>query len=186
VGRLYEEQLVEMKIAGRYRRLPRWATKFQFEVRPSPTFDNRAWVLWKPILKLLSKVAKEEKIKIKWVRIHSHFNLKGDIPHAMGWWDHEDKSMFLCHFDKETLLHELGHALSSGYHGDPWAEQTARLFQKYLPKREQRAAMENLAHYLSGRRVFKKIYKERPPKYIEPKSMWLGLKPPRSDARKSK
>jgi hypothetical protein len=46
--------------------------------------------------------------------------------------------------------------------------------------------MENLAHCLSGRRVFKKIYKERPPKYIEPKSMWLELKPPRSDARKSK
>lgn len=186
MGNLYDEQLVEMKVAGRYRMLPRWATKFQFEVRPSPSFDNRAWVLWKPILKLLSKVAKEEKIKIKWVRIHSHFNLKGDIPHAMGWWDHEDKSMFLCHFDKETLLHELGHALSSGYHGDPWAKQTARLFQKYLPKREQRVAMENLAHYLSGRRVFKKIYKERPPKYIEPKSMWLGLKPPRSGGRKSK
>jgi hypothetical protein len=180
------DELVELKVAGRYRLLPRWATKLQFEVRPSPSFDNRAWVLWKPILKLLCKVAKEEKIKIKWVRIHSHFNLKGDIPHAMGWWDHEDKSMFLCHFDKETLLHELGHALSSGYHGDPWAKQTARLFQKYLPKREQRVAMENLAHYLSGRRVFKKIYKESPPKYIEPKSMWLGLKPPRSDARKSK
>lgn len=172
-----ENKLVEMKIAGRYRMIPLWATRVSFEVRPSPSFDNRAWKLWKPILLLLEKVAKKEKIKVKWVRIHSHFNLKGDIPHAMGWWDHEDSSMFLCHFDKETLLHELGHALSSGYHGDPWAKQTARLFQKYLNGKEQKQAMNNLAHYLSGRRIYKKIYKERPPKYIEPKSMWLNLKP---------
>jgi hypothetical protein len=179
---LGENKLVELKIAGRYRMIPVWATKFEFEVRPSPKFDNRAWKLWKPILKLLAKVIREEKIKIKWVRIHSHFNLRGDIPHAMGWWDHEDKSMFLCHFDKETLLHELGHALSSGYHGDPWAKQTSRLFLKYLKGKEQKQAMNNLAHYLSGRRIYKKFYNEKPPKYEDPKSMWLNLKPtgPRS------
>ena len=177
-----ENKLLELKIAGSYRMIPVWATKFEFEVRPSPKFDNRAWKLWKPILKLLAKVIREEKIKIKWVRIHSHFNLRGDIPHAMGWWDHEEKSMFLCHFDKETLLHELGHALSRGYHGDPWAKQSSRLFLKYLKGKEQKQAMNNLAHYLSGRRIYKKIYNDKPPKYEDPKSMWLDLKPtgPRS------
>jgi hypothetical protein len=51
-----ENKLLELKIAGRYRMIPVWATKFEFEVRPSPKFDNRAWKLWKPILKLLAKV----------------------------------------------------------------------------------------------------------------------------------
>ncbi len=85
--------------------------------------------------------------------------------------------MFLCHFDKETLLHEVGHALSSGYHGDPWAKQTARLYQKYLKGKELQKAMDNLGHYLSGRRIYKKIYGARPPRYEDPKSLWLGRKP---------
>ncbi len=85
--------------------------------------------------------------------------------------------MFLCHFDKETLLHEVGHALSSGYHGDPWAKQTARLYQKYLKGKELQKAMDNLGHYLSGRRIYKKVYGTRPPKYEDPKSLWLGRKP---------
>ena len=104
-------QLVELKVAGRYRMLPVWATKLSFEVRPGLKFDSRAWKLWKPCLLLLEEIVKKEKLKVSWVRIHSHFGLKGDIPHAMGWWDHEQKAMFLCHFDKETLLHEVGHAL---------------------------------------------------------------------------
>jgi hypothetical protein len=170
-------KLVELKIAGRYRLIPIWATTFDFEVRPSPSFDKRAWKLWKPILFLMAKVAREEKITIKWVRIHSHFNLQGDIPHAMGWWDHEQKAMFLCHFDKETLLHELGHALSSGYHGDPWAKATARLYQKHLRGKELQRAMIHLGHYLAGRRMYKKIYGLRPAKYVDPPSMWLNLSP---------
>lgn len=174
-----ENRLLELKVAGRYRMLPVWATKLRFEVRPSPTFDNRAWRLWKPVLLLLNQVCKEERIKVNWVRIHSHFNLKGDIPHAMGWWDHEQKAMFLCHFDKETLLHEIGHALSSGYHGDPWAKATARLYLKHLKGRELKAAMTHLGHYLAGRRIYKKIYGVRPEKYVDPPSLWLKLKPPK-------
>lgn len=172
-----ENRLVELKIAGRYRMLPNWATKLSFEVRPSPSFDKRAWKLWKPVLLLMEQVCRKEKLKVKWVRIHSHFNLKGDIPHAMGWWDHEEKAMFLCHFDKETLLHEIGHALSSGYHGDPWARQTARLYLKYLKGKELDRAMTHLGHYRSGRRIYKKIYGVRPPKYIDPPSLWLKRKP---------
>jgi hypothetical protein len=125
----------------------------------------------------MSEAAKKEKLKINWVRVHSHFGLKGEIPHAMGWWDHEQKAMFLCHFDNETMLHEIGHALSSGYHGDPWAKQTARLYKKYLKGREQSRAFNHLVHYLSGRRIYKALFGEKAPKSIEPVSLWLGLKP---------
>lgn len=170
-------QLIELKIAGRYRMIPVWATELSFEVRPGQKFDARAWKLWKPVLTLLDQVVKEEKLKINWVRIHSHFGHKGNVPHAMGWWDHEIKAMFLCHFDKETMLHEVGHALSSGYHGDPWAKQAARLYNKYLKGKELKNAMIQLAHYLSGRRVYKALYGERPPKAPEIQSMWKGLKP---------
>ena len=170
-------KLIELKIAGRYRMVPVWATELGFEVRPGQKFDARAWKYWKPVLQLLDEVSKKEKIKVNWVRIHSHFGLKGDVPHAMGWWDHEQKAMFLCHFDKETMLHEIGHALSSGYHGDPWAKQSARLYQKYLKGKEQGTAMLQLAHYLSGRRIYRAIYGERPPKPEQIQSIWVGLKP---------
>ena len=59
--------------------------------------------------------------------------------------------MFLCHFDKETLLHEVGRAPSSGYHGAPWAKATARLYQKYLNGKELTEAIKHLGHYLAGR-----------------------------------
>lgn len=172
-----ENRLIELKIAGRYRKIPVWATKLSFEVRPGQNFDARAWKLWKPTLKLMNKVAKKEEIRINWVRIHSHFNLRGEIPHAMGWWDPIEKAAFLCHFDAETMLHELGHATSSGYHGDPWAKATAKLYQKYLRGKELQLAMDNLGHYLSGRRIYKKLYGTKPPKYEYPKSMWWHLKP---------
>ena len=77
-------QLVELKVAGRYRMLPVWATKLSFEVRPGLKFDSRAWKLWKPCLLLLEEIVKKEKLKVSWVRIHSHFGLKGDIPQCQG------------------------------------------------------------------------------------------------------
>ncbi|NDC19213.1 MAG: hypothetical protein EBZ87_02975, partial [Microbacteriaceae bacterium] len=61
-------KLVELKIAGRYRMIPVWATELSFEVRPGQKFDARAWKYWKPVLLLLNEVAKKEKLKINWVR----------------------------------------------------------------------------------------------------------------------
>ena len=57
-------QLLELKIAGRYRMIPVWASKLPFEVRPGLKFDSRAWKLWKPVLTLLNEIAKKEKLKI--------------------------------------------------------------------------------------------------------------------------
>ena len=100
-------KLVELKIAGRYRQIPVWASRLEFEVRPSPSFDKRAWKLWKPTLLMMDKVVKRENLKINWVRIHSHFNIKRELTHAMGFYDPIEKGVFLCHFDFETMLHEL-------------------------------------------------------------------------------
>ena len=174
---LAENRLITLKIAGRFRRIPIWATKLQFEVRPNDRFDDRAWKLWKPTLLLMNKVVRLEKIKINWVRVHSHFNLRGELPHAMGWMDPESRGVFLCHFDKETMLHELGHARSAGYHGDPWAKNTWRLYDKYLKDKELRNARNNLCQYLSGRRQYKKVLGKQPPKFLDQKSIWWHLKP---------
>ena len=168
---------VTLKVGGRYRELPIWATKLRFEVRPSADFDRRAWKLWKLTLLLMDRVCRLEKINVAWVRIHSHFNLRRELPHAMGWWDPIEKSAFLCHFDKETMLHELGHAKSSGYHGDPWAKATWKLYKKYLTGRERERAFEAICAYLAGRRVYKSAFQSRPPKYEHPKSIWWGRKP---------
>ena len=168
---------ITLKVGGRYRELPIWATRLRFEVRPSADFDRRAWKLWKPTLLLMDRVCRLEKINVAWVRIHSHFNLRRELPHAMGWWDPIEKSAFLCHFDKETMLHELGHAKSSGYHGDPWAKATWKLYKKYLTGRERERAFEAICAYLAGRRVYKSAFKSRPPKYEHPKSIWWRRKP---------
>lgn len=175
--RSHESRFVELKIAGRYRVVPVWATRLSFQIRPGLNFDKRAWKLWKPTLLLLDSIIKKEKLKVKWVRIHSHFNVKRDISHAMGWWDSEARAMFLCHFDKETMLHELGHVMSSGYHGDPWAKATIDLYRKYLKGRELNRAINHFVYYLSARRVYKKIYGAKPPKSLEPPNIWLNRKP---------
>ena len=79
-----DNRLIELKIDGRYHMLLVWATKLGFELKPNPSFDKRAWKLWRPILLLLNAVCKKEKLRVDWVRTHSHFNLKVYIPHAMG------------------------------------------------------------------------------------------------------
>jgi hypothetical protein len=65
-------QLLELKIAGRYRMIPVWASKLSFEVRPGLKFDSRAWMIWKPSLLLLEEIPKTERLTGAWVRIHSH------------------------------------------------------------------------------------------------------------------
>ena len=174
---LTQNKTVNLKIAGRFRQVPLWATNLSFEVRPNDRFDNRAWKLWKPTLLLMNQVVKKERIQIKWVRVHSHFNLRGELPHAMGWMDPESKGLFLCHFDKETMLHELGHAKSIGYHGDQWAKNTWKLYDRYLAGQELNTARKNLCQYLSGRRQFKKVLAKKPPKFSDQKSIWWHRKP---------
>jgi hypothetical protein len=48
---------------------------------------------------------------------------------------------------------------------------------KYLKGKALKDAMIQLAHYLSGRRVYKALYGERAPKAPEIKSLWKGLSP---------
>lgn len=172
-----ENKIIELKIGGRYREVPIWATKLRFEVRPNDKFDNRAWKLWKPTLVLMDEVVRREKISIKWVRIHSHFNLRGELPHPMGWMSDVEKGVFLCHFDKETMLHEMAHAKSPGFHGDSWAKNTWKLYDKYLRGKELTLARNNLCQYLSGRRQYKKKLDKIPPKFTDSKSIWWKLSP---------
>jgi hypothetical protein len=49
--------------------------------------------------------------------------------------------------------------------------------KKYLKGKVLKDSMIQLAHYLSGRRVYKALYGERPPKAPELQSLWKGLKP---------
>lgn len=169
--------IITLKIGGRYREVPIWATKLLFEVRPNEKFDARAWKLWKPTLSLMNEVVKKERISIKWVRIHSHFNLRGELPHPMGWMDDHEKGVFLCHFDKETMLHEMAHAKSPGFHGDPWASNAWKLYDKYLKGKELSLARNDLCQYLSGRRQYKKHLGKVPPKFVDSKSIWWKLSP---------
>ena len=60
---LTQNKTVNLKIAGRFRQVPLWATNLSFEVRPNDRFDNRAWKLWKPTLLLMNQVVKKERIQ---------------------------------------------------------------------------------------------------------------------------
>lgn len=167
---------VTLKVGGRFRELPAWATKLSFELRPTPGFERAAWILWKPTLTLLDLVNKEKKLKLSWVRIHSHLGAKKSPSHAMGWADDESRTMFLCHFDKETMLHEAAHLITIGSHTDRWAKTLFDLYDLYLPKKQARKAQDEMGRYLSGRRVYLKKFGSRAPKHVDEPSIWLATK----------
>ena len=167
---------VTIKVGGRFRELPTWAIALSFELRPTPGFDRAAWVLWKPTLESLDRVNREKKLKLQWVRIHSHLGVKKSPTHAMGWADKEEKTMFLCHFDKETMLHEAAHILTIGSHSDKWAKTLFNLYEEYLPAKQSRKAQDEMGRYLSGRRVYLKKYGVKAPKHLDEPSIWIGTK----------
>jgi hypothetical protein len=142
-----------------------------------PGFQNEAWPLWKPTLLLLDKVLQEKKWKLNWVRIHSHLGVSRSPRHSMAWVDKDTDTMMLCHFDKDTMLHELAHLPKDDAHSDAWAKRLWELQETYLGKREALIAHQEITRYLSGRRLYKKKFGEKPPRYEDQVSIWVTTKP---------
>lgn len=170
-------RLVTKKIGGRYRQIPIWATRLSFEVRPVPGFQAEAWELWKPTLTLLDRVLLEKKWELKWVRIHSHLGAKRSPRHSQAWVDKDTNTMLLCHFDKDTMLHELAHLPKDDAHSDAWALRLWKLQEEYLSKKDLVVARYDLTRYLSGRRLYKKLIDSNPPRYEDQESIWVSTKP---------
>lgn len=170
-------KLVTRKIGGRFRQVPLWATRLSFEVRPVPGFQPEAWEIWKPTLVLLERVLIEQKWKLNWVRIHSHLGAKKSPRHSMAWVDKDTDTMLLCHFDKDTMLHEIAHLPKDDAHSDAWALRLWKLQDRYLSKKEAAQAHLELTRYLSGKRLYKKFIDAKPPKYVDQLSIWVTAKP---------
>ncbi|AIC47791.1 hypothetical protein Rhola_00009910 [Rhodoluna lacicola] len=170
-------KLITAKIGGRWREVPLWATRLSFEVRPVPGFQNEAWPLWKPTLLLLDQVLDDRKWKLNWVRIHSHLGVSRSPRHSMAWVDKDTDTMMLCHFDKDTMLHEIAHLPKDDAHSDAWAKRLWELQETYLNKKDARAAHLELTRYLSGRRLYIKKFGEKPPRYVDQISIWVSTKP---------
>ncbi|NBR23935.1 MAG: hypothetical protein EBU08_09240, partial [Micrococcales bacterium] len=78
------DKLVELKIAGRYRMIPVWATKLDFEVRPGLKFDERALIAGAS-----SKDSKSENLE-EWIRnefFDQHCELFHERPFIWHIWD---------------------------------------------------------------------------------------------------
>ena len=133
-------KLITAKIGGRWREVPLWATRLSFEVRPVPGFQNEAWPLWKPTLLMLEQVLADKKWKLNWVRIHSHLGVSRSPRHSMAWVDKDTDTMMLCHFDKDTMLHEIAHLPKDDAHSDAWAKRLWELQETYLNKKDAQAA----------------------------------------------
>jgi hypothetical protein len=170
-------KLITAKIGGRWREVPLWATQLSFEVRPVPGFQKEAWDIWKPTLLLLEKVLSDKNWKLEWVRIHSHLGVTRSPRHSMAWVDKDTNTMLLCHFDKETMLHEIAHLPKDDAHSDAWAKRLWDLQETYLNKKEAAAGQLELTRYLSGRRLYIKKFGEKPPKYVDQVSIWVNAKP---------
>lgn len=169
--------MITKKIGGRYREVPLWSTRLSFEVRPVPGFQAEAWPLWKPTLLLLDKVLREKKWKLNWVRIHSHLGAKRSPRHSQAWVDKDTDTMLLCHFDKDTMLHELAHLPKDDAHSDAWAKRLWELQDSYLSKKDAAVAHLEITRYLSGRRIYLKKFGAKPPKYEDQVSIWVTTKP---------
>lgn len=165
--------MITKKIGGRYREVPLWTTRLSFEVRPVPGFQAEAWALWKPTLLLLDKVLREKKWKLNWVRIHSHLGVKRSPRHSQAWVDKDTDTMLLCHFDKDTMLHELAHLPKDDAHSDAWAKRLWELQETYLSKKDAAAAHLEITRYLSGRRIYIKKFGVKPPKHEDQVSIWV-------------
>ena len=142
-------------------------------MRPVPGFQAEAWALWKPTLLLLDKVLREKKWKLNWVRIHSHLGAKRSPRHSQAWVDKDTDTMLLCHFDKDTMLHELAHLPKDDAHSDAWAKRLWELQETYLNKKDAAAAHFEITRYLSGRRIYIKKFGVRPPKHEDQVSIWV-------------
>ena len=146
-------------------------------MRPVPGFQAEAWPLWKPTLLLLDKVLKDKKWKLNWVRIHSHIGAKRSPRHSQAWVDKDTDTMLLCHFDKETMLHEIAHLPKDDAHSDAWAKRLWQLQETYLSKKDAQLAHLEITRYLSGRRLYTKMLGVKPPKYEDQVSIWVTTKP---------
>jgi hypothetical protein len=169
--------VITAKIGGRWREVPLWATRLSFEVRPVPGFQNEAWDLWKPTLLLLDKVLRDKKWKLNWVRIHTHLGAKRSPRHSQAWVDKDTDTMMLCHFDKDTMLHEIAHLPKDDAHSDAWAKRLWDLQETYLNKKDCQVAHLEITRYLSGRRLYINKFGEKPPKYEDQVSIWVNTKP---------
>ena len=156
---------------------PNWVTKLSFEVQTEKNFQQEAWALWRPTLQLLNKVLLEKKWKLNWVRIHSHLGAKRSPAHSQAWVDKDTDTMMLCHFDKETMLHEIAHLPKDDGHSDTWARRLWSLQDDYLNKSQAHAAHLEITRYLSGRRLYIKKFGVKPPKYEDQVSIWVNTKP---------
>ncbi|MFM6971837.1 MAG: hypothetical protein ACKOWH_04545 [Rhodoluna sp.] len=167
-------------------RFPAWAKKFSFEVRPVEPFQDSAWQLWKPTLQLLDRIVTDKRWKLHWVKIHSHVGAKRSPRHSQAWVDKDTDTMMLCHFDRETMLHEVAHLPKDDGHSDVWARRLWKLQQDYLPKREIKSAQLEMTRYLSGRRLYRKKIGVAPEKYVDQPSIWLGTEIAKLPAKPNK
>ena len=167
-------KLVTVTVARRRVEVPIWVTKLSFEVRPVPGFQPDAWPLWKPTLQLMDRVLREKKWKLVWVRVHSHLGVKTSPNHSQAWVDKDTDTMMLCHFDKETMLHEVAHLPKDDAHSDVWARRLWKLQSEYLTPREAKRAHLELTRYRAGVRLWAKTYGSKPPKYQDQISIWVA------------
>lgn len=157
--------------------VPSWVSKLSFDVKTDKNFQEEAWVLWRPTLQLLDKVIKAKRWKLNWVRIHSHLGVKRSPRHSQAWVDKDTDTMMLCHFDKETMLHEIAHLPKDDGHSDAWAKRLWDLQDKFLSKKDAAEAHLELTRYLSGRRIYIKKFGVKPPRHEDQVSIWVNTKP---------
>jgi hypothetical protein len=167
------DRFVTVKVARRFVEVPVWVTKLSFEVRPVPGFQKQAWPLWKPTLQLMDRVLRDKRWKLNWVRIHSHLGAKTSPAHSQAWVDKDTDTMMLCHFDKETMLHEVAHLPKDDAHSDAWAKRLWSLQNEYLSAREAKLAQIELTRYRSGIRLWRKTNGTKPNAYTDQVSIWV-------------
>lgn len=156
---------------------PSWVAKLGFEVKTDKDFQFEAWDLWKPTLQLLSRVITDKKWKLNWVKIHSHLGAKRSPRHSQAWVDKDTDTMMLCHFDKDTMLHEVSHLPKDDAHSDAWALRLWRLQENYLSKKDLALAQQEITRYRSGRRLYIKKFGVQPPKHEDQVSIWVHTNP---------
>ena len=116
---------------------------------------------WRPTLRYVAKVCKEQGINLKRVHVHYHPEGEDNIPsaHPFGEAEYWNGVIYLCAWDEDTILHELAHVWSESWHTPKWASLYLSLCEHYMSREDfMEAVVGTAAEMPVVRHALKRIY----------------------------
>jgi hypothetical protein len=138
---------------------PRPWRRFKTVYDPAAPEEDRKE--WRPTLRFIAKVCKEQGIHLKRVHVHYHPEGEDAIPntHPFGEAEYWNGVIYLCAWDEDTILHELAHVWTESWHTPKWASVYLSLCEIYMKREDfMESVVDAAAQQPVVRHALKRIY----------------------------